>query len=414
MVRRTPILFLLGGCLLLFARGAGAAEFKVVPTFTLSEEYNDNIFQDTTDAQHDFVTRVQPGIAMNWQGKGLAGNAAYGLDYQHFARGTNSDHYNNNALLNANFSCFEDFLKLDLGDTYTRVSLNLTRDTVTESLVVNQTEQNVAYASPYLNWPLSGRSTLKTGYRFTDIRYGGSSGIDKDEHDAFAELTHEISTKLTANAGYDFVYTAAEPTSYHRNDIYAGFKYDLGNGTTMYGRVGNSWVNFSNGVSQSNRIWEARVSKDFSLLVASIGSKVLYTEDPSTLLTKVTSYDASLSKTLKRGGVTLVGSYSQYETTQPGVPDDQDQVLISIAGYYDLQSPLRIKSSFSGDHVSDGTGTGTNLPYHFVATAGLDYTMNAHTILSLNYSHISYRNEIGSATGAVEVNRVIVEMRLTP
>jgi hypothetical protein len=390
---------------------ARATEFRVVPSLTLSEEYNDNLFESPTGARRDYVTRVQPSVSLSSQGAGGAWDMSYGLDYRKYARKSTDDEVNHQASLNAKLTFLDDFLKLDAGDSYSRVSLDLARNVVAESLVVNQSEQNAAFISPYLSWRLADKCTLKTGYRYSDIRYFDSIGIDKREQSAFAELSEEFTSRLTVKTGYTFSHASAEPTGYDRHDAYAGFRYDYGQGTAIFGTLGNSWQSFSNGVSVNHPVWDAGASKDFGLLAATLAASSQYTEDPLTLSTRQTSYSATLSRALSRGLVSLTGSYSEYENIQSVPPDKRHQVTVTATGRYEVRPDLTLTLNGSGDRLSQREGI--DYLYHFYANAALDYIVNKHTTLGVNYSHVSYRNQIDNATGSTEVNRAIVELRLS-
>src|SRR6266545_2672982 len=39
----------------------------VLPSFTLAEEFDDNVFVSTTDPQSDFITRMTPGLQLGYR-----------------------------------------------------------------------------------------------------------------------------------------------------------------------------------------------------------------------------------------------------------------------------------------------------------------------------------------------------------
>ena len=390
-----------------------AAEFRVVPSLTLSEEFNDNLFEVPTGERSEFITRVLPSVAVTSQGAGLVWDMSYGLDYRNFARGNVKDELDHTAALNGKLSLLDGFLKVEAGDTYSRVSLDVARDVVMESLVVNQSERNVAFISPYLSWHPGENCALKTGYSYKDVRYWDASGIDKREHQGVAELNYELTSRLTFTTGYTFVYALAEPASYHRHDLYAGLRHDYGQGTVLFGSLGNSWQSFSNGTSANNPFWSAGASKDFGFMAATIGTRVQYAEDPLALSTRETSYDATLSRAWPRGMVTLTGTFVEYEVNQFAQPERQRKQALVATGRYELSENLTLMVSVSGDHLDDpDQGLGLDYPYRLFGNSGLEYLVSQHMILGANYTHVSYRRELDSSAGSAEVNRVIVEVRL--
>lgn len=407
--RRAVVLITLWGASVSLAPALQAAEYRVVPSLGLSEEFNDNLFETQTGKRSEFVTRVLPSVAFTSQGGGLAWDLSYGLDYRYFARDSVEDELTHRAALNAKLSFLNGFLRLDAGDSFSRVSLDVARDVVRESLVVSQSDQNVAFISPYLNWHLAENCSLKTGYRYNDIRYWDSPGVDQQEHDGFAELNYELTSRLTMSAGYTFVYATSEPTSYRRHDAFAGLRYDHGGGTTLFGSLGNSWQSFSNGVRTSNPFWSAGASKDFGILAATLSTQVQYTEDPLTLSTRETSYNAALSRVWTRGVASVTGSLVEYEVNQLAQVERRRKQAVVANGRYQLNEQLALTLSLSGDHLNQREAI--DYPYHLYGNAGFEYVLNKHATLGANYTRVSYRRELDRSEGSVQVNRAIVEMR---
>lgn len=388
-----------------------AAEYRVVPSLTLGEEYNDNLFESARTKKTDFVTRVQPNLALSAKGAGFSTDLSYGIDYRYFAKGSRGDQLDHRAAMVGSLSLLEDFIHLDLSDTYSRVSTNVARDVVNESLVVNQTLQNNALVSPYLTWHLPGNSTLKTGYRYRDTRYWSGEGIDKREHDGYAEWSKELSEGLVLSAAYSFAHVISASDALDRQEVYAGLRYDYGTGNFLYGKFGYDWQSFDSGLDTSDPFWDVGLGRDFGILTAAVGTKVQYTEDPQTLSTRNVNHYATLSRNFARGMASFTASYSKYDREQQ-VPRNIDRkVLLGAMGRYELLPALTATLNLSGDRLDSSRDT--QLPYHLYGGLGLDYALSSHLVLGSNYSHISYRNHLDSAAGSVEVNRVIVEMRLS-
>ncbi|MBU5638129.1 TIGR03016 family PEP-CTERM system-associated outer membrane protein [Geomonas sp. Red69] len=400
-----------GALALLVAAPARAADFRFTPSIILGEEYNDNLFQSPRAQKTDFVTRVQPNLALSARGGGFKTDLSYGLDYRYYAKNSRTYELDHRASMNGGFVFFDDFLHLDLSDTYSRVSSNVARDVVNESLVVNQTLQNNAQISPYLSWHLPGDSTLKTGYRYRDTRYWSGTGIDKTEHDGYAEWSRELSQGLVLSAAYSFAHVASSTDALDRQEVYAGLRYDYGTGNFLYGKFGYDWQSFDSGVNSSDPFWDVGAGRDFGVLTAAVGTKVQYTEDPQTLSTRNVSHYATLSRAFARGFASFNASYSKYEKEQVLVRDVQRKVLLGLSGRYDLRDGVALSLNLSGDRL-DGDLVGER-PYHLVGGAGLDWALSSQAVLGTNYTHISYRNHLDSAADSVEVNRVIVELRLT-
>ncbi|WP_136514428.1 TIGR03016 family PEP-CTERM system-associated outer membrane protein [Geomonas edaphica] len=399
-------------CVVLSAfSSAHGAEFRLIPSLTLGEEYNDNLFQTSARQKTDFVTRVQPNLAFAAKGGGFSTDLSYGIDYRYFAKGSRGDGFDHNAAMKGALTFFEDFIHLDLADTYSRVSSNVARDVTGESLVVDQTLQNNALIAPYLTWHLSANSTLKTGYRYRDTRYWSGTGIDKTEHDGYAEWSRELSEGLVLSATYNYARVASATDALERHEAYGGLRYDYGTGNFLYGKAGYNWQSFDSGTSTGDPFWDAGLGRDFRLLTVALGTKVQYNEDPETLSTRNIEHYATISRTFERGMAALNTSYSRYEKQGTVVRDVQKKVFVGASGRYELLSQLMLNLALSGDHLSRAAGT--DFAYHLNGGVGLDYALSRQVVVGTNYSYISYRNDLASAAGGANVNRVIVEMRLT-
>lgn len=398
-----------GTLALAMAAPALAADIRFTPSLVLGEEYNDNLFQSARSQETEFVTRVQPNLALSVRGGGFSTDLSYGLDYRYFAKGSRKDQFDQRAAMTGSFGFFEDFLHLDLSDRYSRVSSNVARDVVNESLVANQTLQNNATISPYLTWRLPGSSTLKTGYRYRDTRYWEGDGIDKTEHDGYAEYSRELTQGLVLSAAYSYAHISSDSDGLDRQEVYAGLRYDYGTGNFLYGKLGYDWQSFDSGSDTSDPFWDVGAGRDFGILTATVGTRVQYGEDPQTLSTRNVSHYATISRNFPRGFASFTASYSKYEKEQQVPRDVQKKVLFGATGRYELLRDLTATLNLSGDRL-DST-LPRDRPYHLTGGIGFDYALSAQLVLGANYTHISYRDNLDSAAGSIEVNRAIVEMR---
>jgi hypothetical protein len=399
---------LLSSLLLWLPDSVSAADMEFRPFFAISEEFNDNIFEVPTNKRNELITRVQPGATFRYLSPFWTWNIAYDFDYRNYARNSRSDEYHHNADLRGSIALVENFLFLDLSDTYHRVTLDVSRNAATQSsLFLNQTDQNIASISPYLLWRLRGDNTFKTGYRFSDTRYWGD-GIDRREQGAFADLNHEVSSKFSLSAGYGFTHLESQPTRYNKHDLFGGFKYEYADRSFVFCQLGNSWQQFDTGGNDSYLFWYAGVTHDFSFAIATVESRVQTAVDPLAVSTKETSYSGRLERTLQYGTVGLTTSYSEFFNTQIDRMDRR-RLSFSGTGRYEILQHLTANLAVTAERFYFNTGTG--FPYHLNATGGLSYAFKHGIALSLNYTYDTQRNDLGNTAGAIETNRVVVELR---
>jgi hypothetical protein len=399
--------FLFGCTLVCMSASAFAADMEFKPFIAVSEEFNDNILETQTNRRDEFITRVQPGATFRYKAPLWNWDLAYSFDYLNYARGSKGDEYNHDAGLKGNISLIDNFFYLDVSDSYHRISLDITRDVTLENPFLNQTDQNIATVSPYLLWRPSDKTTLKTGYRYIDTRYWGS-GIEKREHGAFADLNHELTSRFSISADYAFSKSVTTDTNFDRHDISGGFRYNYADKSFIFGSIGNSWQSFSNGIDTSNLFWTAGITHDLGVAVATLDTRVQFSEDPLTNSTKETIYSGKIDKELKRGAMGFSSSYSEYVTTQTGV-QDQRKLAFGATGRYELLPGLTGNLAATGERFS--IRTPTDYPYRMTGTGGLSYAFNHDITLGLTYTYVIYLYGLDTTGGAKEINRAVVEVR---
>jgi hypothetical protein len=408
----SAIALLAGGAALAAAfsiRQAQGAEFELKPTLSVSEQYDDNIFESVDGRRSEFTTRVLPAAALRYRTPALTLDGSYLFEYRNYAKGTHDDEEIHNVNLKGNVELVDHLLYLDIGESLHRTAVNVARDLANESLLVNQTNQNIASVSPYLVWRPGERATLKSGYRYTDTRYYEGAGFDKREHGAFLDLSHEPSSKLTLTASYAFDRAETDPVSYDSHSLSGGFKYAYAENCSLFGRVGNNWQNFSGGIHAGNLFWDAGVSHDFGLAVLLLETQVQNAEDPLSVSTRQVSYTGRIEKPLQRGSVSASGGYSEYYVVQTGALEQKKGMAV-VTGRYEFLPRLSASASALFEHFSKETAS--DYPYRLTGNAALSYGFyNDDTSLTLAYTYVNDRFQLGSGRGEKSSNRVVVEVR---
>jgi uncharacterized protein (PEP-CTERM system associated) len=270
------------------------------------------------------------------------------------------------------------------------------------------TEQNIGNVSPYLLWRLGDKSTLKTGYRYTDIRYFDSIGINEQDHCGFADFTYEWTPKLSLTSGYAFTRSETSILQYSKNDVYVGFKYQYADKSSLFGQIGESWQYFDGAGKVSYPFWDAGVTHDFDFATVTLDTNVQITPNPLATSTKVTSYTGKLDKTLKRGALGLSIAYAVYADTQTEV-DTQRKLSFSGTGRYEVIPDLTASLSATAERYYINVTSG--YPYHFIAASSLEFALNHDITLSLTYSYETYLYALNSTAGSEVINRGIIGVK---
>ncbi|MDA8413290.1 MAG: TIGR03016 family PEP-CTERM system-associated outer membrane protein [Desulfobacteraceae bacterium] len=407
VLKRWPLCFA-SVCVLLGVTQVQASDYILKPSLAISEEYTDNVFESVQNKRPEYITRVQPGLSYIYKAPLWDWDLGYVFDYRNYARGSHSDEITHTGNVKGLLKLVDERLNLDLMDSYQRVSLNIARDATQESLFLNQTDQNIATISPYLLWHPGEKTTLKTGYRFIDTRYWGE-GIEKQEHVAFANLNHELTSKFSMQADYAFSKTRTTSVNFDRHDLSGGFRYNYADKSFLFGSLGNSWQIFSSGNNVSNLFWSAGITHDLSIFVLTLETRVQFAEDPLSNSTKETSYSGKLDRELKRGAIGLFSSYTEYVITQTGA-QDWNRLAFGASGRYEVLPKLTANLEATAERFSQKTAA--DYPYRFTGTGGLNYAFNHDITLGLTYIYVTNVYDLDNmSAGAKEINRAMVEVK---
>lgn len=411
-MKRTAVLLATVIAVCGFTNRATAEDRFFTPFLSISEEYTDNVYDTKDTKRTDYITRLRPGFTSNYQAPRWRWDLAYNLDYRYYARDSENNDISHDAGLKGSITLLENFFFLDLADTYKRISLDVVRDNTVSSTFANQTDQNIAIINPWLLWRPGQKTILKTGYRFTDTRYWKSDGIDKQAHNGYADIAHELTAKLSLLSNYTFTrQNSAENLDYDKHDASLGFKYTYADKSYLQASGGYTWQDFSDDNTARYLFWNASLVHDFSLFVATLTTRRQTTEDPLAESTRETSYLAKLDRTFERGAVGLSGGYTEYENY--GITTTANRKsLISMTGRYEIMSGVIASASLAGERYSYGTPTLDDYPYRLIGNAGLTWQMMKALTLSLNYTHVSNQYHLDSTAGGWTTNRAILDLKM--
>ena len=356
----------------------------------------------------ELITHVAPGATFSYLAPRMKWDLAYTLDYRYYSRNSQNSDIAHTAQATGSITLLQRLLFLDLSNRYQRVPLDISRDTTLESLTFNQSDQNQAQVSPYILLDLGGRTSLKTGYRYSDTRYWNSAGIDKLDQSGFLEVNRQQTERLSLSAGYTYVNSTATVNSFDRHDLSAGFRYEYADKSFLYGQVGNSWQSYDSGNDMSNLFWNAGITRDFTVAVATVESSEQYTEDPLTAATRQRTYLGKLDIPLQRGAIGLSSSYSEYVIAATG---RMDRRRLAFDGSWRYELIDRLTASLAGTVERVNQRTTADYPYRLSGTAGVNYLFNHGISMAVNYTYVIYRFGLDDASGSKEINRAIVEVR---
>ena len=197
----------------------------LLPTITLSEEYNDNILLDNRNRTWDLITGITPAINLIWESRTHRLIAGYNFTAELYLRDPTRD----NAFNTQNFNLdgmwrASERLTLTLADAYTAT---------TDTNLISPAGVSVGRNRSWGN-ALSGGAAYKLD-DFTAVRSGASYAVqrfsrgeldDSDVYHANLFLDRTLTRYVRGSVGYDFGYFDIE----HEDKV-----------TTHTPKIGASW-----------------------------------------------------------------------------------------------------------------------------------------------------------------------------
>lgn len=282
----------------------------------VSEEYNDNIFLAPVSREYGYITRVSPAVHFAYKAALWDWDVAYAYDYRYFTR-VHPSHEDTHTVGFTNLTrIVEDFFFLALRDNYTRVSLDVTRDFAAQSLFVNQTDQNIGSVNPYFVLRPGARTTVNTGYIYQNTWYKDPSAIKKVDHIGYAEMVHELTSKLSTTIGVRYTLDRNVVQDYSKKDAYAGMNYQYIEGASLYGTIGNIWLHSEEAGRDTQLYWTAGFNHKFPKSSFLFETGLMYIEDPQRVLRRQDRYVATIKRELERTVYTVTGSLMEYRNAQ--------------------------------------------------------------------------------------------------
>lgn len=387
-----------------------AADASIKPSLAVSEEYTDNVFESQSNKRADYITRVLPGLAMTYKAPFWDWNLDYNFDYRYYAKGSRKDDNTHEINAKGLLKIVDDRLFLEVSDVYRRVSLDVTRDTTSESLFVNQTDQNTGIVSPYLVLHPGSRMTVKTGYRYVNTWYNDPRATSKQDHVAFINNSYEFSPKFFLTADYSFSREDASQYGLDRHQPSIGPRYEYADKSFIFAQGGVIITHYDSRHSENvSPAWSAGITHTFDTMTANLATTVQYSDDPLGLSTLETDYTASFVKTLNRGRVTVRGSYSEFKDTTADVLRNK-RYSGGFASQYDLLQNLQGTLGLTYEYYTDERLAAFTRKY-FV-DSGLTYTAGHEISVGLTYRYIDYSSP-KIVSDNYRVNRIILEVRKT-
>jgi hypothetical protein len=395
--------------LLMCAAQVFGADFTLNPKITVSEEYTDNVFDDRSN-RADYITRTQPGFLLKYSAPLWDWNLDYAYDYRYYARGSRTQDSTQDINGSGLIKIIDEKLFLEVSDVYRRVALNIARDTTNESLSAQQTDQNVGTVSPFLVLHPVVQLTLKTGYRYLNTWYKDSSAVSKQDHVGFVNSSYELSPTLSLTGDYSFTRELpVKNVAFYRQEAYLGPRFEYADKSFLFAKGGVISTDYDNGKYVINPSWSAGLTHVLDTITLNLSAGTAYSDDPLGGSILQTTYGGSLTKTLPRGVLTLLASYSKLSTEVSSVNDIRQSNNTWSGGFtgsYELMKDLRGTLGLNYQKYHDLV-VGSRTDRYFL-DSGVNYDFGKELSAGIYYKYSDY-----SSAELVSDNRRINRVGLT-
>jgi len=206
---------------------AMGAEFKLIPSLGLQEEYNDNIFYTDKNRVDDFITTVTPGLELVNRTEKADVNLLARVGVLRYVDTTELDHTDQKYQGKLRYSPVPTWT-LSGGAGYVEDS-RPDRDLEVTGLVNRATIRRRQNYSAGLDHIFSEKTKAGLTYAYSRDDYSGSDFADLKAHDATLSFIHDLSRYLPNIAG-------------RMNFGYSRYEYEIGTVDYSYAAIGMNWA----------------------------------------------------------------------------------------------------------------------------------------------------------------------------
>ncbi|MBC8549570.1 MAG: TIGR03016 family PEP-CTERM system-associated outer membrane protein [Nitrospira sp.] len=249
------------------------SKYKLLPSFSLKEEYNDNILLTLNDREDDFITEASPALKLEYHPNSVFDlDLMYRLEFEIYSQNSENNDETHYVNLKSQIRPFNRVF-IDLSDSYNRVSVDARSASGIDNSLVNKTEKNVFSVTPYVQFPLGSPSLTATmGYGYKNIWYKSALGNDANSHELFATISKRFQSKTEASVTYNFLsYSTVAINEYDRHAISAAASYMAASNIKLWGTAGYSSIDFKTAASENKGSWQAGIDYDLQDTAISSG-----------------------------------------------------------------------------------------------------------------------------------------------
>jgi hypothetical protein len=197
-----------------FPAGRARGPLVLIPSVSITEEFNDNIFLDNSRRESDFITSITPAIRLVGQGATYRLTAGYSFTADKYAQHSEFDSvFRRHDLFADGFWRLGPRLTLTLNDAL--VFSNNTNVVSTTAVSTGRDEALANTLSGGVIWQVSPTNVLQSRATWTTQHFKSAETPDSDGYSVGIDFIHAFTPRLSGSIGYEFFYqtVADEPSS---------------------------------------------------------------------------------------------------------------------------------------------------------------------------------------------------------
>jgi hypothetical protein len=379
----------------LYGQFAHGAYYLISPSLTVHQEFNDNIFETRSSHKADLMTSVAPAISIQYHAKRLDCDFNYSPTYQTFLNNSGRDELIQSARLEGKFSVIDNFLYLNIFDSYRRTSVDPNR----ENLFTNQTDVNSFSISPYITYHLNPRWTADGGYIYSNLSTPGTALSNIQSNAVFLSLTRQMSATTRAFMGADGAQIESGDSRFSRVSHFVGLQHTYSAGSSVSAKGGYSLFLPQSGSSSISPYWDIDLGYSWRSYSLNVSTGILYDNQLALRASETMYAKARLARKYHRGVIGVFARYSQVTNNQLGTSSSK-WFSNGADATYELTSRATASASMITDKYQH------EQQYHNSYTLGINYLLAYDLSLTASYGHLAFSDIVFAPTGATEVNRI--------
>jgi uncharacterized protein (PEP-CTERM system associated) len=159
------------------AEAGGAPNISVVPRVSISENYSNNVFLQSSGKQSELTTQISPGISINSRAGRIKGTFDYSLNELLYARNTSARQSQNSLNTAGSIEALANWAFIDFSGNISQQAISAFGTQSNNNLAINgnSAETSVYRLSPYFRGRLGGVADYVARYSWSTTRSGVST-----------------------------------------------------------------------------------------------------------------------------------------------------------------------------------------------------------------------------------------------